>query len=29
MHPNWTEKQKLAIYEQGTNLLVAAAARKW
>ena len=28
MSTKWTEKQKLAIYEQGTNLLVAAAARK-
>ena len=25
----WTEEQKQAIYENGTNLLVAAAARKW
>lgn len=24
----WTQKQKQAIYENGTNLLVAAAARK-
>ena len=29
MATNWTEKQKQAIYEKGTNLLVAAAARKW
>ena len=24
--PNWTEEQKQAIYEKGSNLLVAAAA---
>lgn len=24
----WTEKQKQAIYEKGSNLLIAAAARK-
>lgn len=29
MSTNWTEEQKQAIYENGTNLLVAAAARKW
>lgn len=28
MANNWTEKQKQAIYENGTNLLVSAAARK-
>lgn len=27
--PNWTTEQKQAIYEKNTNLLVAAAARKW
>ena len=27
--PNWTEEQKQAIYEKDSNLLVAAAARKW
>lgn len=27
--PNWTTEQKQAIYEKDTNLLVAAAARKW
>ena len=27
--PNWTEEQKQAIYEKNSNLLVAAAARKW
>lgn len=26
---NWTEEQKQAIYKKNTNLLVAAAARKW
>lgn len=26
---NWTSEQKQAIEEKGTNLLVAAAARKW
>ncbi len=25
----WTEEQKDAIYENGSNILVAAAARKW
>lgn len=25
----WTNEQKQAIEEEGTNLLVAAAARKW
>ena len=25
----WTEEQKQAIYENGKNILVAAAARKW
>jgi len=25
----WTKEQKQAIEEKGTNLLVAAAARKW
>jgi len=25
----WTDEQKLAIYEKGSNILVAAAARKW
>lgn len=25
----WTDEQKQAIEEEGTNLLVAAAARKW
>ena len=25
----WTKEQKEAIYEKGTNILVAAAARKW
>ncbi len=29
MATNWTTKQKQAIYEKGSNLLVAAAARKW
>ena len=28
MSTNWTEEQKQAIYENGTNLLVAAAARE-
>ena len=28
MANNWTQKQKQAIYENGSNLLVAAAARK-
>lgn len=27
--PNWTLEQKQAIYEKNSNLLVAAAARKW
>ncbi len=27
--PNWTIEQKQAIYEKGTKLLVAAAAREW
>lgn len=26
---NWTEEQKQAIYEKDSNILVAAAARKW
>ena len=26
---NWTEEQKQAIEEKGSNILVAAAARKW
>lgn len=26
---SWTKEQKQAIEEKGTNLLVAAAARKW
>ena len=26
---SWTKEQKQAIDEKGTNLLVAAAARKW
>lgn len=25
----WTEEQKMAIYEKNSNILVAAAARKW
>lgn len=25
----WTNEQKMAIEEKNTNLLVAAAARKW
>ena len=25
----WTDEQKQAIYEKNSNLLVAAAARKW
>jgi len=25
----WTREQKQAIYEKGSNILVAAAARKW
>ena len=25
----WTKEQSEAIYEQGSNILVAAAARKW
>ncbi len=25
----WTKDQKLAIEEKGSNILVAAAARKW
>ena len=29
MATKWTEKQKQAIYEKGTNLLIAAAARQW
>lgn len=28
MNTNWTKEQAQAIYEKGTNLLVAAAARK-
>ena len=27
--PNWTKEQKQAIEEKGSNILVAAAARKW
>lgn len=26
---NWTKDQQDAIYEKGSNILVAAAARKW
>lgn len=26
---NWTEEQSNAIYKKGSNILVAAAARKW
>ena len=26
---NWTNEQQDAIYEKGSNILVAAAARKW
>ncbi len=26
---NWTKEQEQAIYEKGSNILVAAAARKW
>lgn len=26
---NWTEEQKQAINEKNSNILVAAAARKW
>lgn len=26
---DWTEEQKQAIEENGSNILVAAAARKW
>ena len=26
---NWTDEQKQAIYEKDSNLLIAAAARKW
>jgi len=29
MGTNWTDKQTYAIYGKGSNLLVAAAARKW
>ena len=25
----WTNEQEQAIYEKGSNILVAAAARKW
>ena len=25
----WTKEQEQAIYENGNNILVAAAARKW
>lgn len=25
----WTKEQENAIYEKGSNILVAAAARKW
>ena len=28
MFMNWTEEQKQAIFEKGSNILVAAAARK-
>ena len=27
--PEWTKEQKQAIYKNKSNLLVAAAARKW
>lgn len=26
---NWTKEQSDAIYKSGSNILVAAAARKW
>ena len=26
---NWTKEQEDAIYKKGSNILVAAAARKW
>lgn len=26
---SWTKEQEQAIYEKGSNILVAAAARKW
>ena len=26
---DWTDEQKQAIYEKGSNILVSAAARKW
>lgn len=26
---NWTKEQNDAIYKKGSNILVAAAARKW
>ena len=29
MGREWTKEQKEAIYNEGNNLLVAAAARKW
>lgn len=29
MDKKWTEEQLLAMYEKGSNILVAAAARKW
>lgn len=29
MSNKWTRKQVQAIYEKGSNILVAAAARKW
>ena len=29
MANKWTDEQKQAIYEKGSNMLVAAAARKW
>ena len=29
MKVQWTEEQEQAIYEKGSNILVAAAARKW
>ena len=27
--PNWTKEQEQAIYGKDSNLLIAAAARKW
>lgn len=29
MANKWTDEQLLAMYEKGSNILVAAAARKW